>query len=77
MDGSKVRWMDLCSVLLVPTHLTEKWWTILHDEYESGRRHYHTLTHIHDMILHMEKVKEKLHSLEGVALAIFFHELVM
>lgn len=74
MDYAQTKWRELCHVLEMPGDLAEKWWLRVQDSYQSERRYYHTLTHISNMLNHLEEFKEKITCYEEVLLAIYFHE---
>lgn len=76
MDLTRTKWKELCCALEVSGDLAEKWWTCIHDSYQSTRRHYHTLTHISSMLSHLTEFKKRIRCYEEVSLAIYFHELV-
>ena len=67
-------WTDLCQRLFVSKDLRDKWWSIIHDNYQSNGRHYHTLKHIQFMLDCCEIFQKELKCVEEVLLAIYFHE---
>ena len=72
----KQSWFDLCEKLGVNVTLSQKWWKIICDNYSEPTRYYHTLSHLSDMLRHLDTTAKKLSNAEEVSMAIFFHELV-
>lgn len=72
--GVERKWKELCRGLGVGDECCTRWWGILRDHYKEGWRHYHTLTHIWDMLRHLSSCQQQLCNADEAALAIFFHE---
>lgn len=54
----------------------QSWWSLVHSHYTEEQRHYHTLSHIHDMCLQFDRYKGVFDIPLEVALAIFFHDII-
>lgn len=76
MDSIQAKWEELCGTLQVPQDMIDKWWMCIHDSYQNTGRHYHTLSHINNMLSHLKEFEESLQCCEEVSLAIYFHELI-
>ena len=72
----KAAWDQLCRQLQFSTSVSSKWWTKIEAYYSEPQRHYHTLTHLADMLrLRDEHVAHcQPAQTPQVSLAIFFHE---
>lgn len=75
----KSQWVSVCNGVVVAQaeDATLKWWEYIATRYNEKQRHYHTLQHIHDMLVDAAAYKHLLKSPKDVALAIFFHEYVV
>jgi predicted metal-dependent HD superfamily phosphohydrolase len=69
-------WLDLCERLGVEGDRRHAIWQILVAAYNEPHRHYHTLAHIKAVVPHAERLRERFRDLDGVLLALFFHDVV-
>ncbi len=69
-------WMDINEKQGVGPGIADKWWNQIVHRYSEPQRHYHTLTHVQDMLKHLEEHAEKLQDANAVAFAVIFHEYV-
>ena len=69
-------WQDLCRAVKVDQESSDRWWELVREHYTEPWRHYHTLSHLYDMLQHMDSCKKQLKNAQEVELAIFFHESV-
>ncbi|MDN3724440.1 hypothetical protein QRD02_08595 [Aequorivita sp. SDUM287046] len=68
------------------THLCQKYtsnqpivqglWTELNQCYSEDSRHYHTMSHLENMYLQLEKVKSNITDWDAVLFALFYHDIV-
>lgn len=70
----KNQWISTCNEVGVTRNTSLKWWEYIATKYKEEQRHYHTLQHIHDMLLHVASYRHLLASPSDVTLAVFFHE---
>ncbi len=66
-------WSDLATRLGVTP---EPLWSELVAAYSEPQRHYHTLTHITNIVAQFEAMRDRFTKPESVALALFFHDVV-
>jgi predicted metal-dependent HD superfamily phosphohydrolase len=69
-------WFDLCSSLNISEELCMKWWMRIACAYSEPQRFYHTLDHIHSLLLLFDQVKHLLTYPNLVELSIWFHDVV-
>jgi predicted metal-dependent HD superfamily phosphohydrolase len=76
MDVEKI-WRDLCEgELSLPSSLTTSWWNRILSEYTQPYRHYHTLQHLSEFLLHFSQNISLISSPLPFLLAIFFHDII-
>lgn len=51
-------------------------WDEIDKKYSESSRHYHTLTHLENLIFQLDKIKDKIVDWETVSFAIFYHDIV-
>lgn len=56
--------------------LTEKLWNEIQSAYSDKGRHYHTLSHLDNLLLQLEKVKAQINDWDVVLFALFYHDII-
>ena len=67
-------WKEINRSLNVDEKTTDHWWSVVVDKYSESQRHYHTMSHIEDMLRLYEEYKGKLRDVKPVVYTIIFHE---
>ncbi|WP_231743083.1 HD domain-containing protein [Winogradskyella endarachnes] len=56
--------------------LTISLWKSIKSQYTSKNRHYHNLSHVYNMFLQLETVKDEIKDLDSLKFAIWFHDII-
>lgn len=67
---------DLLSVYRVSDQEIKTLWLDIETNYSQPSRFYHDLTHIQDMILALEPVKQEINNYDLVKMAVFYHDII-
>ncbi len=74
----EARWQALCKALKMDRESCRKWWTVIRDHYSESWRHYHTLSHVLNMLELLDThCRIQLGNVWEVELTIFFHEYIL
>ncbi|MFN3405359.1 MAG: hypothetical protein ACK40G_14760 [Cytophagaceae bacterium] len=75
-DKHKNYWYSLCSRYGASEAWINKSFNQITEAYSSGKRHYHNLNHINDLLKSAEEYKSIITDYDSVNFAIWFHDLV-
>tara|TARA_R110001592_G_scaffold128489_1_gene340617 strand:+ start:122 stop:379 length:258 start_codon:yes stop_codon:yes gene_type:complete len=56
--------------------ITNALWKTIKLQYTSKNRHYHNLSHIHNMLHQLEDIKMEIEDLDSLKFAIWFHDII-
>lgn len=70
------RWLQLCKDLGVSKTSAEDWWTTISTHMEEPQRRYHTLAHLKELFMYVDKYSSQLEDQQAVELAVFFHDII-
>lgn len=76
MDGLAKQWSGLAARLGLSAVVRDETWRWIATAYAEPQRHYHTLTHISDIVGQFERLRDRFAMPESVLLALFFHDIV-
>ncbi len=54
----------------------EELWTEIEELYSGEKRHYHTLTHLENLLVELEKARENILDWDAVLFALFYHDVI-
>lgn len=60
----------------VTATLAQQWWTEILKHYTSKKRHYHTLTHLQQLLQQLMQVKEQINDWDTVLFALYYHDII-
>ncbi|CAL1532438.1 unnamed protein product [Lymnaea stagnalis] len=69
-------WKNLTNTLNLSPKISENWWSVIFRHYTQEWRHYHSLSHIENLLQLFDQWRQRIVEPENVALAIFFHDIV-
>ena len=72
----KERFLNLMSKYSVDTDYNLECWNEIKRNYSSKSRHYHTLEHLENMLLELEKVTSLIKDIDTLLFAIYYHDLI-
>jgi len=58
------------------TELIDELWTEIEKSYSDTKRHYHTLTHLQNMLLQLSEVKSNILNWDAVLFSLYYHDLI-
>jgi predicted metal-dependent HD superfamily phosphohydrolase len=76
MDGLAKQWSGLAARLGLSAAVRDDAWHLIVTAYSEPHRHYHTLTHIEDVVAKFDTLRDRFAMPESVLLALFFHDIV-
>jgi predicted metal-dependent HD superfamily phosphohydrolase len=72
----KTTFLDLFARYTDDKTLSENYWAEIEKHYSAKSRHYHTLTHLENLLAELEGVKSQISDWEVVLFALFYHDLI-
>jgi predicted metal-dependent HD superfamily phosphohydrolase len=78
MNNSRIQqcFFSLLSSLSHNKHTHQSLWEEIESSYSNPQRHYHTLTHLENVLSELISVKNKIQQWEAVLFALFYHDIV-
>lgn len=76
MHGLEKHWRDLAAALGLDDAARDGTWRLIETAYAEPQRHYHTLTHINDIVAKFDGLRGRFERPDSVLLALFFHDIV-
>ena len=76
IDWLSNQWFDLSSKYTNDDALISTLWVEIHDHYTSKKRFYHTLSHIHSMLINLHEIKDSIVNFDSVTYAIWYHDII-
>lgn len=75
-QNSELKWIELLSKYNIIKTQSLKYFSEISDKYSNENRQYHNLEHISEMIDFIESCKDKIHNIDNVLFAVWFHDYV-
>lgn len=72
-NSFKLVWQNLTASLQQPV-ICEKWGEKIVSHYGEEQRHYHTITHVEDMLALRSDYRDQINDVDTVDYAVIFHE---
>lgn len=76
IDWLKTEWNRLASKYCEDQELIDRFWQEIILAYSGKKRHYHNTSHIYNMLLQAEKVKDSIVDFDVLQFAIWYHDIV-
>lgn len=76
MNLLKQTFIELVSKYTDEIRLTEKLWDEIHLMYSSKSRHYHTISHLDNLLLILENIRNKIIDWDTLLFAVYYHDIV-
>ncbi|HJS56039.1 MAG TPA: hypothetical protein VJ765_15920 [Chitinophagaceae bacterium] len=67
---------DLTKKYTTDFQLTQRLWIEIEKKYSAPDRHYHTRSHLENLISQLEEVKTQIHDWDSVLFAVFYHDVI-
>ncbi|WP_336067633.1 hypothetical protein [Mesoflavibacter sp. CH_XMU1404-2] len=75
-DWLKNEWQNLAFKYCNDADLILKYWEEISTQYSNKSRHYHNLTHIHNMLFQVETFQSEITNLSELKFAIWYHDII-
>lgn len=56
--------------------LLNTFWTEIEQNYSNKKRHYHTLSHLENLLYQLLEVKDKIKNWETILFTLFYHDII-
>ena len=76
IDWLKTEWHRLASKYSEDQQLIDRFWQDIIAAYTGKKRHYHNASHIYNMLLQAEEIKDNIVDLDALRFAIWYHDIV-
>ncbi len=76
IDWLKTEWNCLASKYCEDQQLIDRFWQEILLAYTGKKRHYHSTSHIYNMLLQAEDIKERIVDFDVLQFAIWYHDIV-
>lgn len=76
IDFLRLQWLQLFDKNIVSEPIIEEQWQSLVKHYQEPNRHYHNLTHLHELFELLLPLEQKLEHPKAVYLAVFYHDII-
>lgn len=70
----EANWKALCKEKGISEEIAQKWFADVSARYSETSRHYHTLTHIQEMLNYVFRYESELEDVPAVSFSTWFHE---
>ncbi len=72
----KNSFFNLTKIHSPDTHLIDELWKEIEENYSNKKRHYHTLSHLDNLLKQLSEVKDKIESWETIMFTLFYHDII-
>ena len=76
IDWLQNEWKALASIYTEDKTLISNYWEEIERHYTSKTRHYHNLSHIYNMLLQAEDIKDAIEDYDAFRFAIWYHDII-
>jgi predicted metal-dependent HD superfamily phosphohydrolase len=72
----KQTFINLLSNYTTDVNLTNKLWNEIEENYSTTKRHYHTLSHLENILVQLNEVKEQVQDWQTILFTLYYHDII-